>query len=80
MGQLTIEVEEVIVLVDVSSSICWRPCRAHVVLQPAGAWLLVSCRASVTTDVQRFAARWARSVLFQPRSQAGAVDRHTQRM
>lgn len=64
MDQLTIKVEEVIVLVHVCSSICWRPRWAHVVLQPTGTLRLVPRLACVTTDIQHFATRWARSVLF----------------
>lgn len=48
---LTIKVEEVIVLVDVCSSIYWRSRWAHVVLHPGGALLLVPRLASVTTDI-----------------------------
>lgn len=64
MDQLTIKVEEVIVLIDVWTCVCWRPCWAHVVLHPAGALLLVPRLACVPTDVQHFATCWARSVLF----------------
>lgn len=78
--ELTIKVEEVIVLVDMWSSICWRPCWAHVVLQPPAALLLVPRLASVPADIQHFTTGRARRVLFQPRTQAGAVHGHTQRM
>lgn len=70
-SRLTVEVEEVIVLVAMLPGVSGGSHRAHVVLQ-ASARLLDPGLARVPVDVQGRPTRRARGVLLQPGAQTGA--------
>lgn len=66
-AQLTIEVEEMIVLVQAWSAFCYCH-RAQVLLQIFP--LVILPHVMAVSDIKRHSAGWARCILFEPGPQA----------